>query len=59
MIIKKRDKKIIQKKKTNMNKYQLNVYESIFRHLKNNKKLLINDKIILNTSKIIDRIEKL
>ena len=59
MIIKKRDKKIIQKKKTNMNKYQLNVYESIFGHLKNNKKLLINDKIILNTSKIIDKIEKL
>ena len=59
MIIKKRDKKIIQKKKTNMNKYQLNVYESIFRHLKNNKKLLINDKIILNNSKIIDKIEKL
>ena len=27
--------------------------------LKNNKKLLINDKIILNTSKIIDKIEKL
>ena len=42
-----------------MNKYQLNVYESIFGHLKNNKKLLINDKIILNTSKIIDKIEKL
>ena len=58
MIIKKETKKLF-KKKTNMNKYQLNVYESIFRHLKNNKKLLINDKIILNTSKIIDKIEKL
>ena len=39
--------------------YQQNVYESIFNNLKKNKKILINDKIVLNTSKIIDKIENL
>ena len=59
IIVKKLNNRITEKKKTNMNKYQQNVYESIFNNLKKNKKILINDKIVLNTSKIIDKIENL
>lgn len=59
IIINKTNNKIIKKMSTNMNKYQQNVYENIFNHLNKNEKIFINDKIILKTSKIIDKIEKL
>jgi hypothetical protein len=59
IIVKKLNNKITKKKRTNMNKYQKNVYESIFNNLKKNKKILINDKIVLSTSKVIDKIENL
>lgn len=59
MIIKKLNNRIIRKKKTNMYKYQQNVYDSIFNNLKKNNKIFLNDKIVLSTSKIINKIENL
>jgi len=51
-----KNNKVSKMQKTNMNNYQINVYQAIFKNVKKKKKILITQDSVFNTSKIVDNI---